>query len=339
MRAAWIGLVAALLLAPGLARADDASEARFFDALGRRSFDRGDYGAALESFLLAYTAASSPALAYNVAVCADLLGEERMAFTYFQRYLDDAQAQPDRRARAEAALARLRPRLRIVTVVSEPPGATVFLDTVERGAFGRTPTDLALERGRESTLLLRAEGHLDARQRIGDELESGAVVTVRLEPETGTVQLDVDPPSARVSVLRGDTPILEGAGDATLQVPVGRYRVLFSAPGHATAERLVAVRVGDAQALRVELPILSLRTGLLLLSSAGVPATVRLDDRPVGRTPLRLPGVAPGSHRVELRADDGRSWRREVEVAAGASQILRARFDQNGRRQERPLAP
>ncbi len=311
--------------APGGARADDASEARFFDGLARRAFEHGDYRGALEHFLLAYTAAASPAIAFNVAVCADLVDEPRMAFTYFQRFLEDADAPAERRERAVAALARLRPRLRVVTVRSEPPGAAVFLDTVERGVFGRTPIDVALEPGEGHALLVRADGHHDAREPVGADVPSGAEVMVRLAPRTGIVRVDVAPEDAHVAFLRGDDPVAEAHGDGALELPIGRYRLRVLAEGHAESERLVVVTEGVEQAIALELAPIAERTALLLLAAGGTSGIVRLDDRPVGRTPLRLPGVRPGRHRVEVEADDGRVWRGEVELAAGEARLVRAR--------------
>ncbi len=332
-------LLVVLALAPAAARADDASEARFFDQLGRRAFDHGDYRTALEHFLLAHGAAGSSAIAFNVAVCADLVGEPRMAFTYFQRFLDDADAPADRRARALEALARLRPRLRVVTVRSEPSGALVFLDTEERGVFGRTPLEIALEPGEAHALLLRAEGHHDATRTLDAEVASGADIVVPLLPRAGEVFLDVAPEDAEVEVLRGEEVLARQTGDGSLALPVGRYRVRVTAPGHAPGDRLVAVSEATDQSLAVELTPIRGRTALLLLTAGDEPALVTLDGRPVGRTPLRLPGVVPGIHRLEVRADDGRLWRGRVRLDAGDARLLRVRLDQNGRRQERPRAP
>ncbi|MCA9609007.1 MAG: PEGA domain-containing protein [Myxococcales bacterium] len=337
-----VALVLVLLGAqlPAVARADDASEARFFDQLARRAFDHGDYRTALEDFLLAYTAAESSALAFNIAVCADLVGESRMAFTYFQRFLDDAEAPAERRARAVAALERLRPRLRVVTVRSEPPGATVYLDTEERGTFGRTPLEVALEPDQAHVLVLHLDGHLDAREPVAAAVTSGGAIVVRLVPRAGQVFVDVRPEDATVSVLRGEELVAEREGDGPFELPVGRYRLRVAGAGHVTSDRLITVTEDTEQAVSVELTPIGERTALLLLTSGEEPAIVTLDGRPVGRTPLRLPGVGPGEHAVEVRADDGRVWRGRVELREGEARLLRVGFeDQNGRRQERPRAP
>lgn len=345
---AW--LVVALMAAqlPAVARADDASEARFFDQLARRAFDHGDYRTALEDFLLAYTAAESSALAFNVAVCADLVGESRMAFTYFQRFLADAAAPADRRARATEALGRLRPRLRVVTLRSAPSGATVYLDTQERGTFGRTPLEIALEPDEAHVVMLQLQGHLDAREAIAPEVPSGAEIVVRLEPRAGQVFVDASPEDATVAVLRGEETIAEHVGDGALSLPVGRYRLRVTAAGHVTGDRLITVTEDTEQSVSVELTPIRGRTALLLLTAGEESALVTLDGRAVGRTPLRLPGVGPGGHRLEVRADDGRIWRGRVELREGDTRLLRVgdlwlmgayAGDQNGRRQERPRAP
>jgi len=322
----WLVLVVLLGLIPE-ARADDASEARFFDGQARRAFEQDDFRTALDRFLLAYTAAPSAPLAYNVGVCADLAGEPRVAFTYLARYLSSTEDNGERRSHAESVTARLRPQLRIVSVRSEPPGATIFLDNTERGAFGRTPMDVALEPGEEHTLLLHHDGYLPAEEVVASDAPSETEVSVRMQPRMGSVRIEVSPERARVTFIRDGDVMAEHEGDGRIELPVGRYRVRVEASLHGPSERLLVVAEGELaeQTLLVELTAMRARTCLLLVSAGGIAGRVIVDDRPVGRLPLRLLGVAPGPHTIVVEADDGREWRGEAELTAGAARHVQAR--------------
>ena len=105
--------------------------------------------------------------------------------------------------------------------------------------------------------------------------------------------------------------VAEREGDGPFELPVGRYRLRVAGAGHVTSDRLITVTEDTEQAVSVELTPIGERTALLLLTSGEEPAIVTLDGRPVGRTPLRLPGVGPGEHAVEV----GRDLRGRLESA------------------------
>ncbi len=74
--------------------------------------------------------------------------------------------------------------------------------------------------------------------------------------------------------------------------------------------------------------------GSLSISSRPAGATVILDGRAVGTTPLTLPAVAAGSHAVRLVLEGYRSWSVSAQVVAGQSKRVNASLERNEPRPE-----
>jgi hypothetical protein len=74
--------------------------------------------------------------------------------------------------------------------------------------------------------------------------------------------------------------------------------------------------------------------GSLSISSRPTGATVILDGRAVGVTPLTLPEVAAGSHAVRLVLEGYRSWSVSAQVVSGQSKRVNASLERNERHSE-----
>jgi tetratricopeptide (TPR) repeat protein len=73
----------------------DRTVARRYFERGAADYERGDYQAALHAFAIALELSPSPALHYNIARCADRLGEWARAADEYERYLPSA-PEPER---------------------------------------------------------------------------------------------------------------------------------------------------------------------------------------------------------------------------------------------------
>ena len=117
-----LGLTAIALVAPHAAHADAKSDAKAAYQAGAAHFKAGRHARALASFERAYKLDPSPILLYNIARCAEEMGDVERARTNFELYLKRVPEAPDR--------ADVERRIRVMQAVAErnpvaPPGAGV----------------------------------------------------------------------------------------------------------------------------------------------------------------------------------------------------------------------
>ena len=71
------------------------------------------------------------------------------------------------------------------------------------------------------------------------------------------------------------------------------------------------------------------RTGVLRVESRPSGATVMIDGRVVGTTPLQIPNVEPGAHQVRLELPGHRPWSTTTSLVAGQSVRVAASLEEN----------
>ena len=134
-------------------------------------------------------------------------------------------------------------------------------------------------------------------------------LTVRSTPSGATVRID--------GRLRGRTPLV------LRDMPLRVVRVTVARDGYQPDDRRVAFSAArpavtvDAQ-LSPTTPAVVATTGGLLVESRPVGATVLVDGRAVGVTPLSLPAVEPGTRRITLQLDGFNPWVTTAQIQAGA---------------------
>jgi hypothetical protein len=123
----------------------------------------------------------------------------------------------------------------------------------------------------------------------------------RILGRSGTIRVPQELPGMRIEcvAIGADTRIIrEGAaGRAGIRVPLGRYRVTLSAPGHRPNEREFDVASGSVVTLSE--PLEAMETSVTVRSNVE-DAEVRIDGRLVGRTPIAPIPVSEGTHRIEV---------------------------------------
>lgn len=304
------------------ARADDATEARFHDALGRDAYGRRRFDDALAHFLDAHAAAASPTSAYNVALAADLAGHSVLAFHFFEEYL--AAAERDDGERREEAVRRrdaLARRLALVRIETEPAGAAIQVDRAELGDWGTTPRTIAVPPGTRRVVLTLAD-HEEVSLEV--EAAAGALRTARatLPRRVGGVLVEADPPEARVTVTCDGETVATGPASTPIDVPVGSCVVRIDSPGRRSVERSVTVLAGTETRVALYAPPLPIPRGRVLVRTTEAAARVRIDGSERGTTPLVLRDETAGQHLVELEAEGYVPWRGEVTVREGRSTYL-----------------
>jgi hypothetical protein len=152
------------------------------------------------------------------------------------------------------------------------------------------------------------------------------------EERPGRLLVRSTPAGAQVRVdgeLRGVTPL-------TLRdLPLASHDIVISAEGYQPSSHRVALTAArPSRSLDVPLarpapaaaPAVrgapaprpaATASGSLVIESRPSGAEVRLDDRPVGKTPVTVPSLAPGNYRVTIGGDGYQTWSTTVRVVAG----------------------
>ncbi len=151
-------------------------------------------------------------------------------------------------------------------------------------------------------------------------------------PTGGRLLMRSTPSGARVILQgreRGVTPLsLSG-------LPFGTYRVQFARDGYRTEEQQVvlsASRADRAVAVRLRVASPVVGPGILVVDTRPAGAAVLVDGKRVGATPLVLPGVMSGSHRVRLELPGYRPWETTVAIKAGTRSRVTASLEQGSNR-------
>lgn len=317
-----VGLAFVLACVPLRARADssaDEAEARF--RRGAELYKRGHYDEALLEFFTSNRLAPNRNVVFNIARSYEALGRYDEAYQYYAAYRA-AEPSEKERAAAGAKLKELAPHLALITVTSEPSGATVYVDRKDLGGHGETPLTVALSPGTHR-LLLEKEGFepaiAEATVRRGEKAGS----SLALQAIVGEVLVE-SRPSAEVRVDRAEDDVAApdfAATPARLRLERGRHSLDLRAPGHRTLRRLVVVAPHDQQRLEADLEPVPPPSGSLAVSADVKGAEVAIDGKPYGPAPL-LSDLPVGNHTVRVVADGFEPWQREVIVAKDGHAFL-----------------
>ena len=145
--------------------------------------------------------------------------------------------------------------------------------------------------------------------------QSVAQVTELLRRTHGVLNLDRRPLGAVVAIdghVRIDLP----EPRAELWMPAGKHQIRVDSDGFQPFAGSVTLSVGTETALVVDLaPIVKL--GRISVGSNVVGATVFLDNRIMGITPLHLDGIAPGRGALRVQHDGYEIFKADIDVTGG----------------------
>lgn len=91
----------------------DLEAAKEAFAKGKASFDKGNFGDAVEFFKESYRLSKNPLLLFNIAITFERLLNKEMAVFYYKKFLEDAPADAQQRADAEKSLATLEGKAKV----------------------------------------------------------------------------------------------------------------------------------------------------------------------------------------------------------------------------------
>jgi len=212
-------------------------------------------------------------------------------------------------------------------VDSEPAGATVFLDDVERG---RTPLVIRnVEAGRHK-IALQLAGYEDFLRQVHvpDVLPRKPY---KLVQKPATLLITSNPPGATVahgSQILGQTPLM------LTQFLPGQYEFRITAPGYEAQKKTGAVSDVRGEVLHADLASLlgsleltTVPLGCRVLIDGVVKGTTAaLDDKTRQSKPLRIEGLMEGTHQVRIEHPYGPAKSGRIKVVRGETAKLFVRL-------------
>ncbi|MCC6335679.1 MAG: TonB-dependent receptor [Myxococcales bacterium] len=303
-------LVALALAFP--ARADNtADEADVAFSLGNAAYSKRDYERALASYFLSYRLVPNRNVLFNIARCYEALDRFDEAYRYWNDLFVDPTLPADERKDVKQALARLAPRVALVTVTSTPPGADLYVDRKDLGSRGRTPQTFAVSPGAH-TILLELEGHRPAQVKVsvGKGREVKQVVELSIIVGKATIEGAPEGASIRESA---EGPEL-GKVPATLELVPGKRLLVVSAKGHLSQQLLLDVKADQTVTAKAVLQEKPKATGKVVVTANRDGALVRVDGKDSGFTPTVLT-LPVGEYEVEVTTEEVTPLVRRVVVA------------------------
>ncbi|MBI5531385.1 MAG: TonB-dependent receptor [Deltaproteobacteria bacterium] len=245
---------------------------------------------------------------YNIARACEQLKQYPDAYRYYTQTLEQ-ESDPQVRQRIEEALARIGPGVAVLDIVTDPPGATVYLDRRDLGPRGNSPRRLGLSPGRYQ-VLLALDGYEPA-QTDALEVEAGAIRPVRitLKRILGTIRAAGEPAGTQMHVDDENAPAVCAIPCQT-SLPPGKHTLYFTRDGFQSVIQTVEVAPRAVLTVRTKLEPLQ---GTVVVSTDEREALVEIDGRPVGFSPAVLL-VHAGSHRVRVSLSGYRSVERQIAV-------------------------
>ena len=292
--------------------AADEADARFLR--GNQLFKNGRYDEALVEFLTSNRLVRNRNVIFNIARTYEALGRLEEAYRYYADYIREEPNRSDR-AEAQRRLRVLEPQIALLSIESDPPGATVYLERKDLGGRGATPLLLAVTPG-TYRVIVEVEGYRDAIASADAVRGRTAEIRSRLSLIVGKVVIS-SRPKAAVYVDRAAgtaAPPASLSTPATLSLTPGRHEIELVAPGHRPTRTNVVVRASTETRLDLSLEEKATPTGTVVLASETAGALVLVNGVERGFTPAVL-DLSTGTHAIEVRGEGFGRWRREVEVS------------------------
>jgi hypothetical protein len=145
-------------------------------------------------------------------------------------------------------------------------------------------------------------------------------VEITLSRVVGELVLETVPQG--VTVRRADTQEPMGETPLRVSLPVGEFKLVLTLEGYVEQERSVTVRADSETRVQVKLEQAASKVSVLTVTGSPEGAVVLLGDRELGSVPLTLPGLAPGSFQLSVRAPGAVAFKRQVLLEPGAATRL-----------------
>jgi PEGA domain len=152
--------------------------ARELDQQGIRSYRSGRYVDAIAYFRAAFRLGGPSSELWNIVRCREGMGDAEGAASAIDDYLAQTDVAVQDRADAEREAQALKTRPSVLTVTTNPSGASLTIDG--KPAPGATPLSVELRSGSHS-VTVRSSGYLPVTESVDARFGRAVIVTLDLE--------------------------------------------------------------------------------------------------------------------------------------------------------------
>lgn len=198
-------------------------------------------------------------------------------------------------------------------IITQPAGATVMINHINRGTTPLVITDLPANTHLVQTVMAGYQDHFES---VTLENNTDRILPITLEPTTGLLLLSSDPVGCEVSaggITLGKTPLL------VTTLTAGTHKLSVTTPGYQTQE--VEITLEGRTPLKKHLQLLS-DSGTLIVNSEPAGAAVLINGINRGTTPCRVERIPGGVVQLGLQIEGCEPHTREITLAAGEVQEL-----------------
>jgi outer membrane receptor protein involved in Fe transport len=274
--------------------ADDlADEAELHFTMGAKAYQERNYERALEQFLVSNRLVSNKNVIYNIARCFEQLEKFPEAFRYYDLALT-TETNPESISIINEALSRIKNKVTVLSIESEPPGATLYIQRRDLGPRGTTPRRLGLDAG-SYVIMAELQGYYPT-QVATEALSIGEQRTIRLSlsPILGTLKI-LGEPGTLVSIDRPEED-KHCVSPCEIALPPGVHLLRLSRTLHESSELSVEVR---ADRPSIVVPRLQRQSGSIVIKTDETNALVEIDGKSRGFTPTVVSELV-GEHRIRV---------------------------------------
>ena len=175
----------------------------------------------------------------------------------------------------------LVPKTGSLSIITEPPGANVYLDNITRG---QAPLDIFDLPVRDYIIRVELNNYQIIERRISVQYGENTTQKYNLEPLPGKLSLFTTPSMAKINI-DGKNYASGSNGIASIELPVGRYTLNVAKDGYEPMQREVSIKPNDLGTLDINLK--RLPAGVSSDPEMGFLTVNTLD----GKIKLKIPGV------------------------------------------------
>jgi len=239
-------------------------------------------------------------------------GPHRLEFSAERHLAEVRELEVEGGGERQSLAATLTPDWAVVSLRTDPPGATVLVDGNEVGV---TPADVEIDSGEHEVELRLAGYNAWSNRLLVAANQPQQLPDIKLAAADGRLELASSPSEASVSVdgdFRGRTPL-------SLRLSPGRtHRVTLTKPGYDTATRELSVAADSGRRLQIDM---TAQIGEIAVASDPANAEVWVDGERRGVTPATLELTAV-SHAIEIRQQGFAIERAELTPRPGYPQRI-----------------